>query len=104
MLTSTVLNERNDMNNSPWFHGIIEGRLVDAKVYNQPSSYGINGGRVSKLAVYKTTTRDCYEDWHSQLDYNYSRGEDFNNLPEGMLEKIVAYLEALPELYKADDK
>ncbi len=38
-----------------------------AKVYDEPSKYGINGGRVSKLAI---TTLD------NELIANYDRGWD----------------------------
>ena len=41
-----------------WITAEIEGRWVQAKVYDEPSSYGINNGRVSKLAVGKENFRD----------------------------------------------
>lgn len=37
-----------------WEEGWIGPYRYEAKVYNNPSKYGINGGRVSKLTVIDT--------------------------------------------------
>lgn len=79
-----------------WITVIIEGRWVQAKVFNEPSTFGINNGRVSKCTIGKTDARDPTRDYFSQLDYNYDRGLDFDYLPDGLLDKIVVELEALP--------
>ena len=79
-----------------WITAIIEGRWVQAKVYSKPSTYGINDGRVSKLVISKTATRNSNCEFFNQMDFNYDRGHDFDNLPKGLLDKIVAELEALP--------
>lgn len=84
-----------------WITAIIENRWCQAKVYDEPSIFGINNGRVSKLAVAKEgvaalgihTGLDFFEN----VDFNYDRGLDFDNLKEGLLDKIVAQLEALPK-------
>lgn len=83
-----------------WITAIIEGRWVQAKVYDEPSHYGINGGRVSKLAIGKTDTRQQYSNFFDQMDYNYDRGLDFKRrtLPIATFRKILAQLEALPKL------
>ena len=83
-----------------WITAIIEGRWVQAKVFDEPSCYGINDGRVSKLAIGKTDTRDPTRNFFDQMDYNYDRGLDFKRrtLPVATLRKIVAQLEALPKL------
>ncbi len=83
-----------------WITAIIEGRWVQAKVYDEPSCYGINEGRVSKLAIGKTDTRQQHSNFFDQMDYNYDRGLDFKRrtLPVATLRKIVAQLEALPKL------
>ncbi len=39
--------------NRPWITARIEGRMVQAKVYDEPSQFGIDGGRISKLHVSK---------------------------------------------------
>ncbi len=79
-----------------WITVEIDGRRVDAKVYDTPSIFGINDGRVSKLAIMKTAVRDPNADYFAQCDYNYDRGLDFDDLPAGVLDNVVAQLEALP--------
>jgi len=85
---------------SGWVTAIIADRWVQAKVYDQPSTFGLFNGRVSKLAIAKTNTRNPHANFFDQLDYNYDRGLDFDNLPEGLLVKIVAELETLPALFE----
>jgi hypothetical protein len=88
-----------------WITAIIEGRWVQAKVYNEPSCYGINDGRVSKLSIGKTDSRDPTSNFFEQMDYNYDRGLDFKRrtLPVATFRKIVAQLEALPKLELQDE-
>lgn len=82
-----------------WITAIIEGRWVQAKVYDEPSTYGINNGRVSKCAIGKTQYRDPTQNFFDQMAFNYDRGLDFDNLPPGLLDKIVAELETLPKIF-----
>ena len=84
---------------SGWITAVIEDRWVCAKVYDEPSVYGINEGRVSKLSIGKTDTRDPTRNFFDQMDYNYDRGLDFKRrtLPVAVLRKIVASLEVLPK-------
>jgi len=79
-----------------WVTAIIEDRWVQAKVYDKPSSFGINNGRVSKCAIGKTNSWDSSKPFFEQMDFNYDRGLDFDNLPKGMLDKIIEELENLP--------
>ena len=81
-----------------WITVEIDGRWIQAKVYNEPSTFGINNGRISKLAISKPSGRDPNKPYFDQMDYNYDRGLDFDNLPDGVLDKVVAELEALPML------
>ena len=81
-----------------WITAIIEGRWVQAKVYDEPSTFGINDGRVSKCCIGKTDQRDPCQGFFSQMDYNYDRGLDFDNLSPGVLDKVVAELETLPKV------
>lgn len=85
-----------------WITAEIEGRWVQAKVYDEPSSYGINNGRVSKLAVGKESFRDSNKPFFDQMCYNYDRGLDFDNAPKGLIDKIVNQLEQLPKLFPQD--
>lgn len=80
-----------------WIHGIFENRFFSAKVYDEPSTYGVNDCRVSKLAIGKTVERNKNKDYFKQCDYNYDRGLDFNNLPDpGILDRLLKELNALP--------
>lgn len=46
-----------------WKDGIINGYLFSIKVFEEPSEYGINEGRISKLNISKTGKILCrYED------------------------------------------
>ena len=84
---------------SGWITAIIEGRWVQAKVYDEPSMFGVNEGRVSKLSIGKTDAYTPYSSFFDQMDYNYDRGLDFKRrtLPVAVLRKIVASLETLPK-------
>lgn len=82
-----------------WVTAIIENRWVQAKVYDEPSTYGINNGRVSKLCIAKGIAIDRTKDFLPQMDYNYDRGLDFDRLPSGVLDKVVGYLENLPKVF-----
>jgi len=83
---------------SGWITAIIEGRWVQAKVYDLPSTYGVNDGRVSKISIGKTRYRDSTQNFFEQMCFHYDRGLDFDEAPEGLVDKIVAELENLPTL------
>jgi hypothetical protein len=84
-----------------WITAIIDGRWCQAKVYDDPSSYGIRNGRVSKLAVSKTSQKnEMGQPFFDAMAFNYDRGLDFNNLPKGVLDSIVAQLESLPKVFE----
>lgn len=81
-----------------WITCIIEGHWVQAKVYNEPSCQGVGGyGRVSKLCISKTDSRDPNKPYLDQMCYNYDRGLDFDRAPAGLVDKVVAELEKLPK-------
>jgi len=83
---------------SGWITAVIKGRWVQAKVYDEPSTFGINNGRVSKCSIGKTNVWIPNEPFFPQMDYNYDRGLDFDHISPKLLEEIVAELEALPKL------
>ncbi len=89
-------------NEQGWITAIICGRWCQAKVYDLPSFHGVNGGRVSKLVIGKTDTLNPDMPFFPQIDYNYSRGLDFDTLPDGILDSVLEQLEALPCLESAD--
>lgn len=77
---------------------IIAGRFVEALVFNEPSQYGINGGRVSRLTIYKRPMRDRTIPWLDDLDYNFCRHDEdefVSNIPEADIAVVVAALEKL---------
>ena len=73
-----------------WHTGIIEGYWWQAKVYDEGSRFGIDGGRVSKLHI----CRGEKWDWFAQV-YGYSRGLDFDNCPNDIVRKVLEYCESL---------
>jgi len=79
-----------------WITAIIQDRWVQARVFNEPSPFGINNGRVSKCCIGKTGSRDKNRNFLNQMDYNYDRGEDFNNISPELLHLIIEELESLP--------
>lgn len=83
-----------------WVRAVIAGRYVFAKVYDEPSIWGINDGRVSKLQILTESFWESDKPFFPQVQYNYSRGLDFDNLPEGLLLEIVTALESLPALVR----
>ena len=81
-----------------WITAIIEGRWVQAKVYNEPSCFGVKRGRVSKLSIGKTDCRIEHKNFFDQMCFHYDRGLDFDKAPPGLVDKVVAELETLPQL------
>lgn len=95
LINMIILESHSD---TGWITAVIQGRWVQAKVYNEPSTYGIYNGRVSKLAIGLRETRDPTRDFFQQMCFNYDRGLDFNHAPEDLVESIVRELEELPLL------
>lgn len=75
--------------NSPWVKGEIEGREFGAKLFDEPSGFGINNGRVSKM-------------WIDGIA-NYDRGWDFGE-DDPLINDVVDYLEATPKRFEDWDK
>lgn len=81
-----------------WVDAIIDGRWVEAKVFDEGSEYGINGGRISILSISKTGKRDPNRNFEAQMCYNYVRGEvTVESIDDELLNSIVAQLETLPK-------
>jgi len=79
-----------------WITAVIAGRWVCAKVYGEPSCFGVNDGRVSKLSISKDGFRNPGLPFFEQMAYNYDRGLDFDELEPEILAEILKELEALP--------
>ncbi len=88
-----IIEEHNKMG---WITAQIEGRWVQAKVYDRSSTFGINDGRVCKLSISKTGQYNRNLPFFGQMEYSYDRDTAFDNLPDDLLDKIVNELEVLP--------
>lgn len=100
MTSSEIIILEDNRKATGWITAIIENRWCQAKVYDDPSTFGINDGRVSKLAVGKLGTVKSGQNFFDQIDFNYDRGLDFDNLPDGVLDAIVSVLEKLPKVFE----
>lgn len=76
---------------------VIAGRYIQAKVYDEPSKYGINKGRVSKLSISKNMMLDRGRSIIEQTDYLYDREVLHNNLIDEDVDVVVEALEKLPK-------
>ena len=68
-----------------FIHFICDNHLCIAKVMSEPSEYGIDNGRISKLTISKG------KKWEGlgKAIYNYDRGLDFDNAPKKLISKIL---------------
>ena len=102
----TSSNGRLAKTDDLWIEAVIHGRWVEAKVYNEPSTFGVNDSRVSKLSISKTDSRDPNQNFFPQMAYNYDRGLDFDHLEDDeLLCEIVKMLEMYRKshLYETSD-
>ena len=86
------------LNHYPWLEGTVEGHHFQAAVYDEPSVYGINEGRISKLMVWDEAMRQGRRGYSRTSLMNYDRGWDIE--PEArhkaLIDELVSYLENLP--------
>jgi len=76
--------------------GVYKNHVFDAKVYSEPSEFGINNGCVSKLSVLKQGLPRIKFGWViERLLYNYDRGADVDNPIgaelAGVIDKIMGF-------------
>jgi len=56
-----------------WVNGLIDNHKFSAKVFGEPSSYGLYNGRISKLEIQKIGGKH----WGiNECEYGYDRGFD----------------------------
>lgn len=68
----------NFTENSNWVQGIVDEYKFSAKLYDEPSIFGINEGRISKLYI--------------EGNANYDRGWDFGE-DNKLVNPVVDFLE-----------
>lgn len=73
-----------------WVKGVVDRFYFVAKVSAKPGMHGINNGRVFKLNV-------CVgKAWNGNRQvYNYDRDLEFDGLPDGILDRILANIEQI---------
>lgn len=71
-----------------WQEGVTDGYPWQAKVYDKGSTYGINGGRVSKLCIGPKGSGKAGLGLQ-QCIYNYDCGKDIDKAPAGLVKKII---------------
>ncbi|KKL05642.1 hypothetical protein LCGC14_2603960 [marine sediment metagenome] len=86
-----------------WITAVMDGHWFQAKVYDNPSTFGINDGRVSKLAILKESRRNLNESFLDQVCFNYDRELDFDEAPVGLVDKIVEWCEKLDKLEDSNE-
>jgi hypothetical protein len=74
-----------------------------AKFFSAPSEYGLNGGKISKLFVTRTTSNLIAKIVRGEFDkvdvlYNYDRGPDVDRLKKSSPEARRLYRDVLEEL------
>lgn len=79
LLVAGLLNVASD----PYIDGSIDGYDYSVKLYDQPSEYGVDGGRVSKMEVWRD----------GKLVVNYDRGWDVEPETDGEREIVKKVLE-----------
>ena len=86
------------LNHYPWLEGTVEGHHFQAAVYDEPSVYGINEGRISKLMVWDETKRQCRRGYSRTILMNYDRGWDIEPKAQhkSLIDELISYLENLP--------
>ena len=84
---------------SNWIDGNIDGFRFQALVFDEPSTYGINNGRISKLTIWDEIQRFLKKDIFKASIVNYDRGWDIQPLnvnDKETLRATIEYLENLP--------
>ena len=93
MKTSIEVKFESFTTESNWVNGECDGYHFEAKLYDEPSIFGIQKGRVSKLAIFRPSP-------DNSMCINYDRGWDMK--PEKgeqrkVYRRIMALLESSPK-------
>lgn len=82
-----------------WVTGTIEGYNWEAKVYDEPSKFGIDGGRVSKLTIWNENIRKKRNLSRASIA-SYDRGWDINPKNQRIYLALIDFLENLSSMDK----
>lgn len=52
-----------------WVHGFIDGLSFVAQVFDKPSRFGINGGKISRLSVDKNKVCEYDRGWGKKTNH-----------------------------------
>lgn len=74
---------KNSLRKNGWVSGKYFDLEFEAKIYDEPSTYGINEGRISKLAIRKD----------GKEIYAYDRGLDHSEMDDLEILEFITELE-----------
>ena len=86
-------------NSSNWVDGVVGPYHFQAKLFDNPSRFGIKNGRVSKLSIWDQKVRENKRDFLKACVMNYDRGWD--KKPN---KKVAPYFDAVMKLLEAAPK
>jgi len=86
-------------NGNNWVSGTIGEWTFSSKLFDEPSTFGINDGRVSKLSIYNDKLRLEKQDFFASAIVNYDRGWDIEPKEEHLpvFNAVMELLENAPK-------
>lgn len=86
---------------SNWVSGSVGEYTFEAKLFDDPSSFGINHGRISKLSIYNDQSRQEKKDFLAACIVNYDRGWDIkpSKAHKAYYAAVMALLESTPRRF-----
>lgn len=90
---------------SNWVSGTVGDYTFEAKLFDDPSTYGINNGRVSKLSIYSEKKRIETGNFFAACIVNYDRGWDIKPSKENRpyFKAVMRLLELTPRRFDAEN-
>jgi hypothetical protein len=90
---------------SNWVSGTVGEYTFEAKLFDDPSTYGINNGRISKLSIYNDQKRIENRDFFAACIVNYDRGWDIKPTKESRpyYKAVLKLLELTPRRFDAEN-
>lgn len=85
--------------NTNWVEGKVKNYNFKAYLFDDPSSYGIENGRISKLSIYDDKKRRLGGDFINTCIVHFDRGWDKKprtKEDKAVFQKVYKFLEASP--------